>query len=48
MKLYISADIEGSASIMDWDEALPGGSKFPYFTEIMTKFADSVFNIPQG
>ena len=37
MKLYISADIEGSASIMDWDEALPGGSKFPYFTEIMTK-----------
>lgn len=37
MKLYISADIEGSAAIMDWDEALPGGTKYPYFAEIMTK-----------
>lgn len=37
MKIYISADIEGSAAIMDWDEALPGGTKYPYFAEIMTQ-----------
>ncbi len=37
MKIYISSDIEGTAALCDWDEAMPGGSKYAYFADLMTK-----------
>lgn len=37
MKIYISSDIEGTSCLCDWDEAMPGGSKYPYFADLMTK-----------
>jgi D-amino peptidase len=37
MKLYISADIEGTTGITLWDETSNGHSRYPYFAEQMTK-----------
>ena len=36
MKIFISADIEGTAGITDWDEALKSGKNYPDFRELMT------------
>ena len=36
MKVFISADIEGTAGITDWDEALKGDANYPEFRELMT------------
>ena len=37
MKLFISADIEGTTGIALWDETENGHSRYPYFAEQMTK-----------
>jgi len=37
MKLFISADIEGTTGIALWDETQNGHSRYPYFQEQMTK-----------
>ena len=37
MKLFISADIEGTTGITLWDETENGHSRYPYFQEQMTK-----------
>ena len=37
MKLFISADIEGTAGITLWDETENGHSRYPYFAEQMTR-----------
>jgi len=37
MKLFISADIEGTTGITLWDETENGHSRYPYFAEQMTK-----------
>ena len=37
MKLYISADIEGTAGITRWDETENGHPRYAYFAEQMTK-----------
>ena len=37
MKLFISADIEGTAGITLWDETENGHSRYAYFQEQMTK-----------
>jgi D-amino peptidase len=36
MKIYISADMEGTAGICHWDETEPGKREYPYFTQLMT------------
>ena len=36
MKVFISADIEGTAGITDWDEALKEGANYPEFRRLMT------------
>ncbi|PNE23148.1 peptidase M55 D-aminopeptidase [Mesotoga sp. Brook.08.YT.4.2.5.1] len=36
MKVYISADIEGTAGIVDWDEAKKGHKDYEYFSKQMT------------
>ena len=36
MKLYISADIEGTTGITRWDETHSGGAGYPYFSEQMS------------
>lgn len=37
MKLFISADIEGTTGITLWDETNNGHSRYPYFQEQMTR-----------
>ncbi len=37
MKLFLSADIEGTAGIDTWDEATPGERMYPYFAAQMTR-----------
>ena len=37
MKLFISADIEGTTGITLWDETENGHARYPYFAEQMTK-----------
>ena len=37
MKLFISADIEGTTGIVLWDETTNGHSRYPYFAEQMTR-----------
>jgi len=37
MKLYISADIEGTTGITLWDETENGHARYPYFQQQMTK-----------
>lgn len=37
MKLYLSADIEGTTGITLWDETENGHSRYPYFAEQMTR-----------
>ena len=37
MKLYISADIEGTTGITRWDETENGLSRYPYFADQMTR-----------
>ena len=37
MKLYISADIEGTTGITLWDETENGHSRYPYFQQQMTQ-----------
>ncbi|MBE5782319.1 MAG: amino acid amidase [Clostridiales bacterium] len=37
MKLFLSADIEGTTGITLWDETENGHSRYPYFAEQMTK-----------
>ena len=37
MKLYLSADIEGTTGITLWDETENGHSRYPYFAQQMTK-----------
>ena len=42
MKLFISADIEGTAGIADWGETSPGNSLYDnYFVKQMTKEVSS-------
>lgn len=36
MRVFISADIEGTAGITDWDEAMRGQPGYPEFRELMT------------
>ncbi len=36
MKLFLSADIEGTCGIVDWDEVKEGGAKYPFFCGLMT------------
>jgi D-amino peptidase len=36
MKVFISADIEGTAGITDWDEALKEGANYAEFQKLMT------------
>ena len=37
MKLFISADIEGTTGITLWDETENGHARYPYFQQQMTK-----------
>ena len=37
MKLYISADIEGTTGITLWDETENGHSRYAYFADQMTR-----------
>ena len=37
MKLYISADIEGTTGITRWEETENGHSRYPYFADQMTR-----------
>ena len=37
MKLFISADIEGTTGIVLWDETTNGHARYPYFQQQMTK-----------
>ena len=37
MKLFVSADIEGTAGITLWDETTNGHPRYPYFQEQMTR-----------
>ena len=37
MKLYISADIEGTTGITRWEETENGHSRYPYFANQMTR-----------
>ena len=37
MKLFLSADIEGTTGIVCWDETENGHSRYPYFAEQMSK-----------
>ncbi len=37
MKLFISADIEGTCGITNWEEASPGGRFYDYFAAQMTR-----------
>lgn len=37
MKLFISADIEGTAGIVSWQETEPGTPYYPHFADEMTK-----------
>lgn len=42
MKLFISADIEGTAGITSWDETEYGHPRYAYFAEQMTKEVSAV------
>ena len=44
MKLYISADIEGTTGITRWDETENGHSRYPYFAEQMTREVAAAIN----
>ena len=44
MKLYISADIEGTTGIARWDETENGHSRYPYFAEQMTREVAAAIN----
>ena len=37
MKLFISADIEGTTGIARWDETENGHSRYAYFAQQMTR-----------
>ena len=39
MKLFVSADIEGTTGITLWDETLNGHARYPYFQQQMTQEA---------
>ena len=44
MKLFISADIEGTAGISCWDETEYGHPRYGYFAEQMTREVSAVCN----
>ena len=37
MKIFLSADIEGTTGIALWDETENGHSRYPYFADQMTR-----------
>ncbi len=36
MKIFISSDMEGTAGVVDWDQCLPGGARYGYYTALLT------------
>ena len=37
MKIFISSDMEGTAGVVDWDQVLPGGHHYDYYTDLLTQ-----------